>query len=101
LLSALAGCAVVFIRDTLAPQFAVRVNDVKATVRCETDFRGLLGMAEVPPDLENLQLDVEITSPDSEADVQRVCRAWEERCPIYLALVKPMAVATTFRVTRG
>ncbi len=75
LLSALAGCAVVFIRDTLAPQFAVRVNDVQATVRCETDFRGLLGMADVPPDLENIQLDVEIASPDSEVDVQQVCRA--------------------------
>jgi len=101
LLGALAGCAVVFIRDTLAPQFAVRISDVKATVRCETDFRGLLGMGAVPADLGNLQLDVEISSPDDEADVQQVCRAWRERCPIYLALLKPTSVAATFRVTRG
>ncbi len=101
LLSALAGCAVVFIRDTLAPQFAVRVTDVQATVRCETDFRGLLGISAITPDLENLQLDIEIVSPDDEAEVQQICRAWEDRCPIYLALLKPMAVATNFRVTKG
>ena len=32
LLSALAGCAVVFIRDTLAPQFGVQVDGVSAVV---------------------------------------------------------------------
>src|SRR5687768_7025764 len=32
LLSALAGCAVVFIRDTLGPQLGVRVDAVEATV---------------------------------------------------------------------
>jgi uncharacterized OsmC-like protein len=101
LLGALAGCAVVFIRDTLAPQFAVRITDIQATVRCETDFRGLLGMGAVPADLENLRLDIEIASPDDEADVQQVCRAWQDRCPIYLALLKPTPVATTFRVTQG
>src|SRR6476659_458369 len=43
LLSALAGCAVVFIRDTLAPQLGVTVDAIEATAQCETDARGLLG----------------------------------------------------------
>ena len=44
LLSALAGCAVVFMRDTLAPQLGVTVDAIEATAQCETDARGLLGM---------------------------------------------------------
>ena len=47
LLSALAGCAVVFIRDTLAPQLGVTVDAIEATAQCETDARGLLGMDSV------------------------------------------------------
>ena len=45
LLSALAGCAVVFIRDTLAPQLGVTVDAIEATAQCETDARGLLERA--------------------------------------------------------
>ena len=51
LLGALAGCAVAFIRDTLAPQLGVRVDAVRAEVRCRADFRGLLGMPGATPDL--------------------------------------------------
>src|SRR5215467_6548369 len=41
LLGALAGCAAVLIRDTLAPQLKLRVDSVQAEVKCKTDFRGL------------------------------------------------------------
>jgi hypothetical protein len=51
LLGALAGCAVVFVRDALGPQLGVRVDAVEATVRCETDARGLLGISGAAPDL--------------------------------------------------
>src|SRR5687767_6695014 len=37
LLGALAGCAVVVIRDTLAPQLGIPVEAVEATARCATD----------------------------------------------------------------
>src|ERR687893_2491400 len=88
LLSALAGCAVVFIRDTLAPQFGVRVEAVEATAQCEADARGLLGMADAAPDLQNIRLDIRVQSPDDESDVQKLYEAWRERCPICLALIK-------------
>jgi uncharacterized OsmC-like protein len=93
LLSALAGCAVVFIRDTLAPQLGVRVEAVEATAQCEADARGLLGMAGAEPDLQNIRLDIRVQSPDSESEVQKVYEAWRERCPIYLALTKAMDVS--------
>jgi uncharacterized OsmC-like protein len=96
LLSALAGCAVVFVRDTIAPQLGIQVGAVEATVKCETDARGLLGMAGAEPDLRNLSLEVSIESPAGEAAVAELSRVWHERCPIYLALVKPTDVAVQF-----
>ncbi len=45
LLGALGGCAVAFIRDTLAPQLGVRVDAVEAAVQCDADARGLVAMA--------------------------------------------------------
>jgi len=100
LLSALAGCAVVFIRDTLAPQLGVQVDAVEATARGEADSRGLLGMSGVAPDLQNIQLEIEIQSPGGEVDVQRIYQAWQERCPIYLALTRKMDVSLKLQVTR-
>ena len=101
LLSALAGCAVVFIRDTLAPQFGVRIEAVEATAQCEADARGLLGIDSAVPDLQNIQLDVQVHSPDAPADVQRLFLAWQERCPIYLALIKASGVSLTMQAIEG
>ena len=101
LLSALAGCAAVFIRDTLAPQLGVRVDSVEATAQCEADARGLLGMADAEPDLHNIRLDVRVQSPDGENDVQKLYEAWQERCPIYLALTKAMDVSLNLETTRA
>jgi uncharacterized OsmC-like protein len=97
LLSALAGCAIVFVRDTLAPQLGIRVDAVAATVRCETDARGLLGLGGADPDLRGVSLEVSIESPDGADAVARIADVWQERCPIYLALVKPTDVALSFR----
>lgn len=99
LLGALAGCAAVFIRDTLAPQLGVRVDAVQAEVKCRADFRGLLGMPGALPDLETLELNIQIQSPESDDKVQALYRAWLERCPVYLALTKPLSVKTA--VTRS
>jgi uncharacterized OsmC-like protein len=96
LLSALAGCAAVFVRDTLGPQLGVPVDHVEATVRCEADARGLLGMDGAEPDLRALSVDVAVTSPAGADGVAEIARVWQERCPIYLALVKPTEVAVRF-----
>ena len=101
LLSALAGCAVVFIRDTLAPQLGVTVEAIEATAQCETDARGLLGMDSVAPDVRNVGLSIAIQSPEDEDAVRRVYQAWQERCPVYLALTKALPVATTLDIKRS
>ena len=101
LLSALAGCAVVFIRNTLAPQFGVRVDMVEATAQCEANSRGLLGVDEIEADLRNIRLDIRVQSPDGESDVQQLYQAWQERCPIYLALTKAMSVSLNMETAQG
>ncbi len=82
LLGALAGCAVVFIRDTLAPQFGVPVEGVEATAHCRSDARGLIGIDGVDPDLAEIEIEIAIRSSEPEARVRRLYDAWLERCPI-------------------
>lgn len=38
------------------------------------------------------------SDPDGEDGGKRVMAAWKERCPIYLSLIKPMAVRVDFDV---
>ncbi len=99
LLGALAGCAVVFVRDTLAPQLGVRVDSVQADVRCKADFRGLVAIPGAVPDLQDLEVTIQIQSPESEEKVQSLYQSWLERCPVYLALTKPLAVKATLTRT--
>jgi len=101
LLSALAGCAVVFIRDTIGPLLNVPITDVRATARCRSDFRGLLGLDGAAPDLTDVELDIEVLSLHEERDIRSVVEMWEERCPVYLALMRPMKVTTRVDVKRG
>ena len=95
LLGALAGCAVAFLHDTLAPQFDVRIDDVTAVARCSTDQRGLLALDGVAPDLADLALDIKVSSSSPADRVEAMLAAWRQRCPIYLALIKPQSIALT------
>jgi uncharacterized OsmC-like protein len=98
LLSALAGCAVLFVRDTLAPQLGVRIDGIEATARCETDSRGLLGLDGAIPDLQSVSLDVHIESPDPEEAIRHLMEVWKQRCPIFLALTRPTPAEITTSV---
>src|ERR687895_707373 len=87
LLSSLAGCAVLFLRDILAPQLGVALRSVKAVASCESDDRGLLGIGGATPDLQ-----VEIDSPSPQEKIDALIAVWKQRCPIYLALTLPQSV---------
>ena len=63
LLGALAGCAVAFLRDTLAPQFGVEIDDVTAAASSVSDLRGLIGIDGAAPDLTDLKLDIKLVQP--------------------------------------
>jgi len=96
LLGALAGCAVVFVRDTLGPQLGLQLDDVSAVARCTADARGLLGMDGAVPDLGDVAVEIHVVSPEPQDRLDHLFALWQERCPIFLALVKPMAVQATF-----
>lgn len=98
LLGALAGCGVAFLYDTLAPQFGVRVDAITAVASCTSDARGLLGMDDASPALTGISIDIEVTSPDPDARTGPMLQAWRERCPIFLALLRPNDVSLTTRV---
>ncbi|MFL5775558.1 MAG: OsmC family protein [Chloroflexota bacterium] len=95
LLGALAGCAVAFLRDTLAPEFGVEIHDASAAASAVSDLRGLIGVDGAAPDLTDLKLDISMTSSSPQDRVDAMLAAWRERCPIYLALLKPNAIELT------
>ncbi len=88
-----------FVRDTLAPPLGIHVDAAEASVCCETDARGLLGLDGAEPDLRRVSLEISVQSLDGEDAMARIAEVWQQRCPIYLALVKPTDVAVSFRVT--
>jgi uncharacterized OsmC-like protein len=101
LLGALAGCAVAFLRDTLAPQFEVTLDDVTAVASASSDLRGLLAIDGAAPDLTGLALDIQLTSAAPADRIEAMLAAWRERCPIYLALLNPNAIALTTSVANA
>jgi uncharacterized OsmC-like protein len=98
LLGALAGCAIAFLRDTLAPEFGVEIDDVTAAASSVSDLRGLIGIDGAAPDLTELKLDIKVSSPSPQDRVDAMFAAWKERCPIYLALLNPNAIDLTMAV---
>lgn len=98
LLGALAACGVVFIRDTLAPQFGVTLDDVAATASCQADVAGLLGIDGSDAALAGIALSLTLTTPDPRERVDAMIAAWRERCPIYLALRHENSVALDVQV---
>ncbi len=101
LLGALAGCGVVFLRDTLAPLFDVTLDDVQATASCRSDMAGLLGIAGREPALQQIELSLTVTSSDPTDRIEAMVAAWRERCPIYLALLEPNRVSLEIQSDHG
>ena len=67
--------------------------------RCRADARGLLGMAGTIPDLEDIEIEISVATPDSDERLAAIEAAWRARCPIYLAIVKPNQASV--RLTRA
>jgi uncharacterized OsmC-like protein len=97
LLGALAGCAVAFLNDTLAPQFGVSIGELKATARCRSDLGGLLGLDGRAPELDQIELDIDLDSPSEAGQVAQMREAWLARCPVFLALGGRDRVTVSFR----
>jgi uncharacterized OsmC-like protein len=99
LLSALASSAVIFVRDTLAPQLGIAIDGIEATARCEVDYRGLLALGGADPALGRIELRIQVVSSEGEEAVRQLYQAWEERCPVVLALTEGVAIEKSLSVT--
>lgn len=96
LLGALAGCAVAFIADTLAPEFGIEIEKLSATASCRTNIAGLVGAPGAAPDLTDVALSIDLVSPSDSEAVARLQSAWLARCPVLLALTRPVGVDVDF-----
>lgn len=70
-------------------EVGIGVDEVEVAAQCGAQSRGLLGMDEVQPGLQNTRLSVQVQSPEREEAVERLARVCRERSPIYLALTRP------------
>jgi len=95
LLGALAACGVVFLQDTLAPEFGVEIDSLRVTAACGADLGGLLGVEGRDPALTDLRLEIQLESSSDADRIDAMHAAWRERCPIYLALLNPNEVTLT------
>lgn len=96
LLGALAGCAVAYIADTLAPEFGVEITSLRATASCRSDLAGLVGAPGARPELSEPALTIDLASSSSRASIEALQAAWLSRCPVFLALTRPLDVQVTF-----
>lgn len=69
-----------------------------AVARASTDSRGLLGMDGVAPYLAEIELDIQVVSPDGPDRTEPMLEAWRARCPINLELLKPNGIALSAEV---
>jgi hypothetical protein len=82
----------------ISPQFGVELDDLTAVARASSDLRGLIGIDDAAPDLGDLSLDITISSGSPQDRIAAMFEAWKARCPMYLALLKPNAIALTTSV---
>jgi len=73
----------------------VEIEDATAVARCSTGQRGLLGLDGIAPELAELSLDIKVSAGSPQDPVEAMFAAWRERCPIYLALLKPQSITLT------
>ncbi|OLS26456.1 MAG: hypothetical protein HeimC3_10060 [Candidatus Heimdallarchaeota archaeon LC_3] len=98
LLGALTSCAVLLIKDILAPQFNVNIEGVKASITASIDARGLFGTDNVKSDLQRTNLDISIQTKESEDNLKPLFLAFQERCPVFLSFIKGLDVTSSFKV---
>jgi uncharacterized OsmC-like protein len=87
--------------STFAMQAAmtgVEIKALRSRLRLNVDFRGALGVAEVEP-LDVFRFEIDVQTDASDADVARVKRLADERCPAIWAMDHQVPHTTDVRRT--
>jgi uncharacterized OsmC-like protein len=74
----------------------VAIEGLSARLRLTVDFRGALDVTEVAP-LDTFRFELEVRSPASDADLERVRQLADARCPAIWAMENPVPHETTVR----
>jgi len=85
--------------STFAMQAAmagIEITALRSRLRLNVDFRGALGVAEVDP-MDTFQFEIEVQTAASAADVERIKRLADERCPAIWAMDHPVPHTTAVR----
>ena len=95
ILAALGTCQEIMY-SALASTMDIPLDKVRVKLKGNLDLRGLLGMGEeeqIPPGFQDISYETTITSPASEAELQRLIEAVEKQCPILDTLQRPIKVS--------
>jgi uncharacterized OsmC-like protein len=79
-----------------AAMAGVAIDGLTARLRLTVDFRGALDVADVVP-LDTFRIELEVRSPASDADLDRIKRLADARCPAIWAMENPVPHETTVR----
>lgn len=94
-LGALISCQVVVYR-LYAEQLGIQVDDVKIVADGHLDVRGLFGIDKsIRPGFTSVDLDVQITGPESAERYEELRKAVDAHCPVLDLFANPVPVTTT------
>ncbi|WP_313811385.1 OsmC family protein [Glutamicibacter sp.] len=97
-LGALISCQVVVYR-LYAQQLGIQVDDVKIAADGHLDVRGLFGIdASIRPGFTSVDLDVQITGPESPQRYDELRQAVDAHCPVLDLFANPVPVTTAVTV---
>ena len=65
---------------------------MSAVASASLDMRGLLAIDDGAPDLADLALEIRVVTTSPDDRTAAMLAAWQERCPIYLALLRPNSI---------
>ncbi len=85
--------------STFASQAAmagVEIEQMHITLSLQVDFRTALGVGEFTP-LSEFKFEVQVKSPATDEEIEKVKRLTDERCPAIWAMKNPVPYSTSAR----
>ena len=83
---------------TYARILGIPLDNVTVHTEGRLDLRGFYGVADVPVGFGDISFSVEISSPASPEDVERLVAAVNTHCPVLEILRNPVPVAGSYRL---
>ena len=93
MLAALATCGI-FVYEKAAQELTIPLESARAVVQGDFDVRGLSGVADVDPRVQQFRVHMTLVGPDATQAAQLV-EQFSTRCPLYTTLIKSAPIVVT------